>query len=57
MHQRLMKRLVGDMPGGSETQESHMEHVQELFTRLAEAGLMVRVALTFLDAHWGTGGC
>ncbi len=52
--QRLMNRVVGDMQGCavylddvvvySDTWETHMEHVRELFIRLAEARLTVNLA-------------
>lgn len=52
--QRLMNQVVGDMPGCavylddvvvfSDTWESHMERIQELFSRLARARLTVNLA-------------
>ena len=52
--QRLMNRVIGDMQGCavylddvvvySETWETHLERIRELFTRLAEARLTVNLA-------------
>ncbi len=52
--QRLMNRVIGDMPGCavylddvvvySDTWETHLDRIRELFTRLGRAGLTVNLA-------------